>query len=139
LNDIEGSIDVYDKKKNIPIEFKTCRSDHIDKPRSFQEEQLRYYMSMQSSTTGYMMYQCLMQFGGSPWRQFKITMNENQQSEQLKKLVREIISLQSAIKEKDPSLARDVFSDRELNWLCRECPYAKECEKMRATVEGAAA
>jgi CRISPR/Cas system-associated exonuclease Cas4 (RecB family) len=139
-NDIEGSIDIYDKKKNSPIEFKTSRSTNIDKPRSFQVEQLRYYMAMHDSSMGYMMYQCLMQFGGSPWRQFKITMNENQRNEQLKKLVREVTSLQRAIKEEDPSLARDVYSDKELNWLCRECPYATECERMRAAaVAGAAA
>lgn len=138
-NDIEGSIDIYDKKKNSPIEFKTSRSANIDKPRGFQEEQLRYYIAMHGSSTGYMIYQCLMQFGGSPWKQFKITMNEVQRNEQLKKLVKEIMSLQNAIKEKNPSVARDVYSNRELNWLCRECPYAIECEKMRATSAGAVA
>jgi hypothetical protein len=111
---------------------------NIDEPRSFQEEQLRYYMAMHSSSTGYMMYQCLMQFTGSPWRLFKITMNEKQRNEHLKKLVREISSLQHAIKEKDPSLARDVYSDSELNWLSRDCPYREECERMRAAAGAAA-
>ena len=59
-NDIEGSIDIFDKKRNTPIEFKTLRSSNIEKPKSFQEEQLRYYMAMQSSPIGYMIYQCLM-------------------------------------------------------------------------------
>src|SRR5207253_663773 len=67
-NDIEGSIDIFDKKRNTPIEFITLRSSNIDKPKSFQEEQLRYYMAMQNSPVGYMMYQCLMHFGSSPWR-----------------------------------------------------------------------
>jgi hypothetical protein len=128
---IEGSIDIFDKKKNLPIEFKTSRSANVDRPRSFQEEQLRYYMAMQGSSVGYMMYQCLMQFQSSPWRQFKITMNEQERNEQLEKLEREITSLQVAMKQKDPSLARDIYLDRGLNWLCRECPYAKECEGMR--------
>lgn len=37
--DIEGSVDIYDKKKNIPIEFKTVRSNNIDRPREFHLEQ----------------------------------------------------------------------------------------------------
>ncbi|MDQ6863015.1 MAG: Dna2/Cas4 domain-containing protein [Thermoproteota archaeon] len=136
-NDIEGSIDVFDKKRNTPIEFKTLRSSNIDKPKSFQEEQLRYYMAMQNSPIGYMIYQCIMHFGDSPWREFKVTMTEQQRKDQLEKLVREMTSLQNAMKAKDPSLARNVYLDKDLNWLCKECPYGKECETMRAA--GAAA
>jgi hypothetical protein len=84
-NDIEGSIDIFDKKRNTPIEFKTLRSSNIDKPKSFQEEQLRYYMAMQNSPVGYMIYQCLMHFGNSPWRRFKVTMTEQQRKDQLEK------------------------------------------------------
>ena len=103
-NGIEGSIDVFDKKRNTPIEFKTLRSANIDKPKSFQEEQLRYYMAMQGSPIGYMIYQCIMHFGDSPWKRFKVIMTEQQRKDQLEKLVREITSLQNAMKEKDPSL-----------------------------------
>jgi CRISPR/Cas system-associated exonuclease Cas4 (RecB family) len=136
-NDIEGSIDIFDKKRNTPIEFKTLRSSNIDKPKGFQEEQLRYYMAMQNSPIGYMVYQCLMHFGNSPWRRFRVTMTEQQRKDQLEKLVREMISLQNAMRAKDPSIARGIYLDNDLNWLCKECPYAKECETMRAT--GAAA
>ena|SRR5436309_2127497 len=136
-NDIEGSIDIFDKKKNAPLEFKTLRSSNIDRPKSFQEEQLRYYMAMQNSPVGYMIYQCLLHFGDNPWRLFKVTMTEQQRTDQLEKLVREIGSMQTAMKAKDPSLARGVYSDTEMMWLCKECPYAKECETMRAA--GAAA
>jgi hypothetical protein len=69
-------------------------------------------MAMQGSSVGYMMYQCLMQFQSSPWRQFKITMNEQERNEQLEKLEREITSLQVAMKQKDPSLARHLFRQR---------------------------
>jgi hypothetical protein len=128
-NDIEGSIDIFDKKRNTPIEFKTLRSSNIEKPKSFQEEQLRYYMAMQDSSNGRMIYQCIMHFGDKPWREFKVTMTEQQRKGQLEKLVKEITSLQNAMKAKDPSLARSVYHDKE-------CPYSKECETMRA---GAAA
>ena len=63
-------------------------------------------MAMQNSPVGYMIYQCIMHFGDSPWRGFKVTMTEQQRKDQLEKLVREITSLQNAMKAKDPSLAR---------------------------------
>jgi hypothetical protein len=72
-----------------------------------------------------------MHFGDRPWREFKVTMTQEQRKQQLEKLVREITSLQIAMKAKDPALARGIFLDNELNWLCRECSYAKECENMR--------
>jgi hypothetical protein len=131
-NDIEGSIDIFDKKRNVPLEFKTLRSAKIDKPKTFQEEQLRYYMAMLNSSVGYLVYQCLMHFGNDPWRQFKVIMTEQQRKQQLDKLVTEIRSLQNAITAKDPSLARSVYLDKELKWLCEDCPYVKECEQMRA-------
>ncbi len=134
---IEGSIDIFDKKENTPLEFKSLRSSNIDKPKDFQEEQLRYYMAMQNSSIGYMVYQCLLHFGSSPWRIFKVTMTEEERKGQLEKLVRETRSLQDALKANDPSLARGVYSDKELNWLCGDCTYVKKCEEMRAA--GAAA
>jgi len=93
-------------------------------------------MAMQNAPIGYMVYQCIMHFGPRPWREFKVTMTEQQRKDQLEKLVVEITSLQNAMKAKDPSLARHVYLDKDLNWLCKECPYAKECDSMRA---GAAA
>jgi hypothetical protein len=128
---IEGSVDIYDKKRNVPIEFKTVRSGHIDQPRSFQVEQLKYYMSMLNASTGYMLYQCLMNFEKKPWRIFKVIMTEEERKEQLSKLVNETESLQAAKKMKDPSLARHIYYDKNVSWLCKDCPYSKECEKMR--------
>ena len=133
---IEGSVDIYDKKKNVPIEFKTVRSPNIDKPRSFQVEQLKYYMAMLNAPVGYMFYQCLMHFENKPFRIFKITMTESERKDQLVKLVSESKSLEVAKKAKDPSLANHVYFDRELNWLCKDCPYAEKCQKMRLARNG---
>ena len=134
---IEGSVDIYDKKRNIPIEFKTTRSTTIDKPRAFHVEQLKYYMAILNSPVGYVLYQCLMHFEDKPFRKFKITMTEVERKEQLAKLVHEMKSLETAKITKDPAVARHVYLDTELKWLCKECPYLKECEQMRAA--GAAA
>jgi hypothetical protein len=136
-SEIAGSIDLFDKERNSPLEFKTLRSSKIDEPKSFQEEQLRYYMAMQNSPIGYIIYQCLMNFGNDPWRQFKVTMTEQQRKDQLEKLAREIRALQSAMQNNDPSLVRGVYSDEGLSWMCDDCPYTKECIQMRKA--GAAA
>ena len=59
-------------------------------------------------------------------------MTEQQRKNQLEKLVKEITSLQNAMKAKDPSMTRNVYLDKDLNWLCEKSgPYAKECETMR--------
>jgi hypothetical protein len=34
---------------------------------------------------------------------------------------------------KVPSIARHVYYDRELNWLCKGCPYAQKCKQMIST------
>jgi CRISPR/Cas system-associated exonuclease Cas4 (RecB family) len=129
--DIHGSIDLYDKRKNIPIEFKTSRSNHIEQPKSFHVEQLKYYMAMIDAHTGYLIYQCLLHFENRPFRIFRITMTTQQRKEQLGKLVEEIKSLKVALQDRDPSLARSVYSDTNLRWLCKDCPYAQVCEKIR--------
>jgi hypothetical protein len=59
-------------------------------------------------------------------------MTDQQRKEQLDKLVTEMKSYRNAMEAKDPSLARGVYSDVELKWLCGDCPYLEECEQMRA-------
>jgi hypothetical protein len=128
---IIGSVDIYDQKKRIPIEFKSIRSSTIEKPKSFHVDQLKYYMAMLKANTGYVLYQCLMHFEDEPFKIFRFSMTDREQYRQLQKLVQEIISLDAALKLKDPSRARHIFFDKELNWLCRDCPYAIKCKEMR--------
>jgi CRISPR/Cas system-associated exonuclease Cas4 (RecB family) len=127
---IQGSVDIYDKKKNEPLEFKTLRSATINQPKIFHMEQLMYYMAMLDVPLGQIIYQCILQYGDNPFVCFEITMNQEERENQRKKLLKEIRSLQLAVIEKDPSKARGVFSDKEMNWLCRDCPYVKTCENM---------
>lgn len=100
---IEGSVDVYDKKKNEPLEFKTARAATVNQPKSFHLEQLMYYMAMLDVSVGQIIYQCLLQYGGNPFLSFEITMTENEKVQQFTKLKEEIVSLQRAIELKDPS------------------------------------
>jgi CRISPR/Cas system-associated exonuclease Cas4 (RecB family) len=134
---IQGSIDIYDKKKNEPLEFKTVRGSTIKEPKSFHIEQLKYYMAMLDVPIGQIIYQCLMQFGENPFTSFEVTMTETERQHQLQKLEQEIKSLQHAISMQDPALARGVFSDTGMNWLCKDCPYAKSCERIQNAISSA--
>jgi CRISPR/Cas system-associated exonuclease Cas4 (RecB family) len=128
---IKGSVDIYDKIRNIPLEFKTSRASDITAPKHFHLQQLKYYMAMLGSGEGYMIYQCLLHFGNAPFKAFKITMSAKERKEQLDKLVDEADSLKRALEARDPSLARSVYDDPSLNWLCRDCSYQVNCKRMQ--------
>lgn len=137
--DIQGSVDIYDRRRNIPLEFKTTRASDIREPKSFHVEQLKYYMSILGAEEGYMIYQLLMHFDETPFKSFKITMNAEERKEQRDKLVNEIDSLKRAMDAHDPSVARSVCKDPSLNWLCKDCPYLLDCKKVEQGAASAAA
>jgi CRISPR/Cas system-associated exonuclease Cas4 (RecB family) len=135
--DIQGSVDIHDRRRNIPLEFKTTRASDIKKPKSFHVEQLKYYMAMLDAPEGYMLYQLLMHFGNTPFKTFQILMNAQERKDQRDKLVKEVNSLKRAMEAGDPSLARSVRQDPDLNWLCKDCPYSIECKRMESAVAAA--
>jgi hypothetical protein len=106
-------------------------------PKSFHVEQLKYYMSILNASEGYMLYQCLLHFGETPFKTFKITMNAQERINQRIKLVEEVDSLKRAKEARDPSLARSVSEDLDLNWLCKDCPYSIECKRMQKAAAAA--
>jgi CRISPR/Cas system-associated exonuclease Cas4 (RecB family) len=128
---IRGSVDIYDKIRNIPLEFKTSRVSDIREPKPFHLQQLRWYMAILGSSRGILLYQCLLHFGNTPFKAFKITMNAQERKDQLDKLVEEAENLKRAMEAKDPSLVKPVNNDPALNWLCRECPYQVNCKRMQ--------
>jgi CRISPR/Cas system-associated exonuclease Cas4 (RecB family) len=131
FEDIQGSVDIYDRRRNVPLEFKTTRASEIKEPKTFHVEQLKYYMSILGAEEGYMIYQLLMHFDKTPFKSFRITMNAEERKEQREKLVREISSLKRAMEIRDPVLARSVDKDPSLNWLCKDCPYLTKCQKLQ--------
>lgn len=129
--DIIGHVDLYDKRRNVPIEFKTTTAESLlTKPNSYNLEQLKYYMSILDSNSGTLIYQYLSRHVKPKWNKFTIEMSQWERREQLGKLVQEMTSMKSAIKAKDPSQARAIY-DTDLKWLCYDCAYLKQCERMR--------
>jgi hypothetical protein len=138
LEDIQGSIDIYDRKRNTPLEFKTTRASDIKEPKSFHVDQLKYYMAMIEARQGIVLYQLLMHFGNTPFKAFPITMNAQERKDQRDKLVKEVNSLKRAMEAGDPSLARSVDKDSSLNWLCKDCPYLIDCKSIQQAAAVAA-
>ncbi|MPZ05700.1 MAG: Dna2/Cas4 domain-containing protein [Nitrososphaeraceae archaeon] len=136
-DDIQGSVDIYDRRRNIPLEFKTSRASDIKEPKSFHVEQLKYYMAMLAAPEGYILYQLLMHFGQTPFKSFRITMNAQERINQRERLVMEINSLKRAMEAGDPSLARSVRQDLDLQWMCKDCPYSIECKRMESAAAAA--
>ena len=127
---IKGSVDIYDRIRHIPLEFKSTRTSDVREPKSFHVQQLKWYMSMLNSSQGYILYQCLLHFGNTPFKAFKITMTAQERRDQLDKLVEEANSLKRAMEARDPS-SKPVINDPALNWLCRDCPYQVSCKRMQ--------
>ena len=125
---ITGHIDVMDLKKNIPIELKTTQQTWINEPKSFNIQQLKWYMALLNSTTGFLIYH--LNIVENRWKKFKITMTQTEIHEQRHKLVNEMKSIKFALKSKDASLARAIWRDESLNWLCKNCPFINECKEI---------
>ena len=133
---VRGRIDIYDKILNNVIDIKTSKSQKILlKPFSFHEKQVRYYMAMMGSNEGQIIYQ-MNNFSG--YRSFPIYMNAEQRRLVLEEIQSEAHSLKNAIDTRDPSLAKGIYLDREINWICNKCPYSQKCQSMRGTEEGGA-
>lgn len=134
--EIEGSVDLYDTKYKIPIEFKSHDTETIDKPHSYHEDQLKYYMAILNVPFGVIMYQLLRQKKKGFLVQFVIQMSEWERMRQLSKLSEEMEKLLRAVDNKDPSFARAIYHDNDLKWLCWSCPYQSECYRIRDEKEG---
>jgi CRISPR/Cas system-associated exonuclease Cas4 (RecB family) len=128
---IKGRIDVYDKFLNNILDIKESKSQKILlKPFKFHEEQVKYYMAMMDSEEGQIIYQ-MNNFG--KYFPFSIYMNTKERKLQLDKLEREAVSLQKAIEASDPLLARGIYDDDEIKWLCNRCPYLDKCKTIRGS------
>jgi hypothetical protein len=121
---VKGTIDVYDRHLHAIIEVKTTKSNIMLKPTRWDEQQLKYYMSMMDSEEGAVIYQMN---NASKYLIFPIRMDELERKPLLKILQQEAGSLEHAIETRDPWAAKAIYDDQELNWLCKKCPYLNKC------------
>jgi CRISPR/Cas system-associated exonuclease Cas4 (RecB family) len=130
-SNIKGKVDVHDRLLNNIIDIKTSKSQKILlKPFKFHEQQVKYYMAMMDSEEGQILYQ-MNNFG--KYFPFPVYMNTEERKLQLDKLEREAVSLQKAIDASDPALARGIYNDDEMKWLCNSCSYLDKCKTIRGS------
>lgn len=140
-DDIEGHIDIFDEKNNIPYEMKTNRSLIYRGPKPTHLRQLRAYMAITGAKTGYLLYVMLLQFNKDFFHLVQVTMDEREKQEILQKLSKDGHDLRMAISMKDPKYARHVRDDsaffgwdkeqgKKYNYMCKDCPYNEECLRM---------
>ncbi len=80
---VKGTIDVYDKLQHTVIDVKTTKSSIMLRPTKWDEQQLKYYMSMVDSEEGALIYQMNL---ASKYLIFPIRMDELQRKQHLRKL-----------------------------------------------------
>lgn len=140
---ILAHIDLFDTERGIPIEAKTARKQRLgtydkktrrwseETPKSFNVFQLKIYMALTDSDTGYLMYQLLMNFEDNPFKIFEVKLTKEERIEILKWLTLAAITYVKALKERKPELASHVANDPELNWKCNGCKAFNLCYDMR--------
>jgi CRISPR/Cas system-associated exonuclease Cas4 (RecB family) len=128
-----GRIDVFDKIDNTPWEIKTSFSKkEITKPRSYHIQQLKYYMAMTNSKEARLLYcQLGPEFNNDPFREFPITMTDEELYESHLQLIRESLKLASDISSRRAEFSNHVAYDPERRWLCNSCSFSQECLNMR--------
>ncbi|MFZ0511870.1 MAG: hypothetical protein WAM14_09710 [Candidatus Nitrosopolaris sp.] len=119
---------MFDKLYDTIIELKISKSLEISSPFKFHEEQIKYYMAIKGSDEGRIIY-LVNKITDS--KGFQIHMTEEQRKEQLEKLEANTKSLQNAIDRLDPSIAKTIYEDDEMRWMCDKCPYLQKCIAIR--------
>lgn len=133
---INGHIDIYDKIDNMPIEFKTYRGRTTDKlPKVHQVDQLKSYMVAMNASKGLIVYQMLNKFNGSPWEIFEVQMTPEERLVMERMKIEDGLLLARARALKLPALARHVMNDKDMNWMCKDCPFKEACMKLNQESE----
>jgi CRISPR/Cas system-associated exonuclease Cas4 (RecB family) len=127
---VRGKIDIYDKLHDTVIEIKNSNSSRILKPFKFHQEQIKYYMAIKGSDEGRIIY-LINKMTDS--KAFQIHMTEEQRKMQLEKLESEAKSIGNAMDAHDPSVAKAIYQDAEMEWMCNRCPYLEKCIAVRSS------
>ncbi|HKG89499.1 MAG TPA: hypothetical protein VKA95_14340 [Nitrososphaeraceae archaeon] len=138
---IFGNIDLYDKEFGVAIELKTKFLENPKwkvKPFVSHVQQLKDLMAMGNISYGALVYEVI--GGDEPLIQFNYEMDSDERKKHLTMLEERATTFLNAKNKKDPALARHVFFNKELRWLCDRidkrtgehvwCPYYWKCMSM---------
>jgi hypothetical protein len=137
---IFGNIDLYDKEFGVAVELKTKFLENTKwkvKPFVSHVQQLKDLMAIGNISYGVLVYEVIGGGVEEPLVQFNYQMNSDEREEQLRMLNERATTFLDAKNKKDPALARHVFFDKDLHWLCDRidkktgehvwCPYYWKC------------
>lgn len=126
-NGIEGHIDLFDATNKVPIECKSTRMKDIKEPNKHHVKQLKSYMAFPGLHKGSILYQLLLNSDGHPFQEFEVEMNDEEAKDLLQALLMDKELYLEALEKKDPMIARGVVNNKEMDWLCKNCPHLKAC------------
>lgn len=132
---LRAHIDLFDKKRKIPIEAKTQRKKRLtetgpEEPKPFNIEQLMMYMTLTDSDVGYIVYQMLLDYNNS-FRVFEVRMTKQEREIMLQKMIDDAFHLQMNIDLKTPENTKHIALNPDKNWKCQYCHYMNKCYDMR--------
>jgi hypothetical protein len=120
---VHYSIDIFD---GFPIEFKTTRAKVAISEHWLR--QLIYYMLATNSKIGLLQVQRITPRGENPFPAYLVRFNENQRAEWLEDYRVRANKFKEALEKQNPALLPIYRGEKE--WVCRECPYRKVCDRM---------
>jgi len=127
-----GHIDIYNKQSKIVIEAKSMRVAKCEAPKPHHIAQIKAYMAITGSQYGILFYQLLLNYDDDPFREFEVSITNEERKRILEQLEQDVYNLEYAIDMKDPSKARTLdLADDGFNWLCNSCSYINECLAIR--------
>lgn len=109
-----------------PIEIKTTRaSEGVSRHYIIQ---LAYYMVLLSKDKGRLVIQRVgFRRGNTPFEAYDYEFEPGEMERYRQEMCDKRDALRQALDERDPSRVPAVRSDSERNWLCKTCPWSKEC------------
>lgn len=120
-----------------PIEIKTTRA-----PAGISRHyltQLAYYMVLLAKDKGRLVIQRVgLRRNGMPFEAYDYEFEPGEMERYRRELCDRRDALRRALNDRDPARAPSVRFDSEYNWLCKACPWNKECSELdnRSRLQG---
>ena len=127
FHDVYFTPDALDAE-GCPVEFKTTRAKN-DIPNHYVT-QLKYYVALLGKLKGTLIIQRIAPGVKIPFESYELNITDPELVGILQEIDERRSNLQLALDIKSPETAMSVWTDKELNWLCRNCQWADECSKM---------
>lgn len=132
--DLTFSVDLFDKKRNIPLELKTVRKDYNMLMKTISDPtqglpityllQLALYLIATNTNKGLLYYNLLAQMRNNFHHVFSIELPDSHKNIIKREVTKAVKLYKKAVKEQNPDLVEGVYDIPLLQYQCAFCPYA---------------